>query len=63
MNKRLDNHNRFAEEIDTIPSRLDELTSHRRLAEREQRRAGWRRNFSIFAAVVVLALIARWLAG
>jgi hypothetical protein len=63
MTKRYDTHNRFAEEADTIPSRLDELTVHRRVAEREQRRAGWRRNFAIFAAVVVVALVARMMAS
>lgn len=59
MAKRFDTHNRFADEADTIPSRLDDLTLHRRLEERERRRAGWRRNLSIFAALIVAGLIAK----
>lgn len=62
--RRLDNHNRFSEEEpDTIPSRLDALTSRHRLEQLNQHRAGWRRNLLIAAIVMIAAaLIAKFVA-
>ena len=50
-------------EDDTTPSRLEELTSNSRLAQREQYAVGWRRNLLIAALVVVFAAVIALLAA
>lgn len=52
MARRSNTHNRFSAELDSEPSRLDELTFHSRLEERERRAAGWRRNLLYMALIV-----------
>ena len=59
MAKRLNTHNRFhADEPETGPSRLEELTLHGRLEQREHYRKGWLRNLTIGGLVAVIAFIA-----
>ncbi|MDR6539690.1 hypothetical protein [Variovorax soli] len=56
--KQLNTHDRFhADELDTVPSRLDELTLHSRLEQREQHRKGWLRNLTIAAVVTVVVMV------
>jgi hypothetical protein len=62
MTDPIENNERYPNEPDTIPSRLDELTAHRRLEQREVHRAGWRRNLSILGVVIAVAVIVRMLA-
>lgn len=50
----------YDDEPDTVPSRLDALTLHSRLEQREQYRDGWRRNLSI-VALVLIALVMTFL--
>ncbi|MGJ7490247.1 hypothetical protein [Variovorax sp. ZT4R33] len=52
---------RYDDEPDTVPSRLDALTLHSRLEQREQYRDGWRRNLSIIALVLIGALVLTFL--
>ncbi|CAN7164250.1 hypothetical protein LJR290_000170 [Variovorax sp. LjRoot290] len=62
MSRRFNTHNRFAAELDSAPSRLEDLTLHHRLEEREQRTSGWRRNMGVAALVVVAVLVAMFIA-
>ena len=62
MAKRLTTHNRFSAQLDSAPSRLDELTFDHRLQERQEYTAGWRRNLSFVALVVVVVLVALFMA-
>jgi len=62
MAKRFNTHNRFAAQLDSAPSRLDELTFEHRFQEREQRATGWRRNFSFAALAIALVLTALFVA-
>ena len=56
MANRLTTHNRFhAEDLESMPSQLDELTLHSRLEQPEQRSKGWLRNVAIGALVVLVA--------
>ncbi|VWX63543.1 conserved hypothetical protein [Burkholderiales bacterium 8X] len=48
---------RIDDDIDTIPSRLDELTTRSRMEELERNKAGWRRNMLV-AILVVLIVVA-----
>jgi len=67
MANRFSNHNRFAaEELDTVPSQLGALPSQSQEAlwslrqeERERHAAAWRRNLSVAALAIVVA-IAAW---
>ncbi|RST50001.1 hypothetical protein [Variovorax sp. MHTC-1] len=62
MAKRFNTHNRFAEELDSAPSGLEELTFYRRLEEHERRAAGWRRNLSVAALAIVAVVVAIFIA-
>jgi hypothetical protein len=62
MAKRLNTHNRFAAELDSAPSRLDELTFHHRLEERERSATVWRRNLSFAALVIVVVAVVMFIA-
>lgn len=62
MARRFNTHNRFAEELDSTPSRLDELTFHNRLEERAMRAAGWRRNLAYAVLTIVAVTFAMFVA-
>ncbi|MBT2325863.1 hypothetical protein J7E62_26380 [Variovorax paradoxus] len=62
MAKRLDTHNRFAAELDSAHSRLDELSLDHGTEAREGRGAGWRRNLAFAAIVVAVAAVAMFIA-
>jgi hypothetical protein len=62
MSRRFNTHNRFAAELDSAPSRLEDLTLHHRLEEREQSASGWRRNLSVAALLVVAVLVTMFIA-
>jgi hypothetical protein len=61
MAKRLDTHNRFAAELDSAHSRLDDLSSDHRREKHRRRAAAWR-NWAFAALVVVVAGIAVFIA-
>ena len=44
-------------DVDTIPSRLDELTTRSRLEESQRNRAGWRRNLLLVGLAVLVAVL------
>lgn len=57
MATRLSTRDRVAEEPDTEPTQLQELLQDRRRDERERNSAGWRRNLSLGALLVAVALV------
>jgi hypothetical protein len=57
MARRIDKHNRFADEPSTAPSRFEEMNFDGQLVERDRRRAGWLRNFAILAVLIAVALL------
>jgi hypothetical protein len=62
MSRRFNTHNRFAAELDSAPSRLEELTLHHRLEESERHASGWRRNLSVAALLVIAVLVTVFIA-
>ena len=42
-------------ESESMPSRLEGLTQDSRLREKEENKAGWRRNFLVLVAVLLAA--------
>jgi hypothetical protein len=61
MAKRLDTHNRFAAELDSAPSRLDDLSFEHQREKHRRHAAAWR-NWAFAALVVVVAGIAAYIA-
>ena len=57
MATRLSTRDRVAEDPDTEPTQLQELLQDRRRDERERNSAGWRRNLSLGALLVAVALV------
>jgi hypothetical protein len=53
------NHHRHSAELDSAPSRLEELTFHSRLEEQERVAAGWRRNM-MWASLAIVAMAAAY---
>jgi hypothetical protein len=62
MSRRFSTHNRFAAELDSAPSRLEDLTLQHRLEEREQRASGSRRNLFVAALLIVAVLVTVFIA-
>jgi hypothetical protein len=58
MTKELSNHNRFAAELDTSPSPLQEALRDGLQEARGRDAARWRGNLALIALAIVVALVA-----